>query len=105
MELTKIQEAFLADLRDSNHLVIPMNKLQLKYAYIEPNKAKIKREITALVDTGRISREKITITRNGRFMSSTIYKLLIPYTEIELEMMESESHYEIMMANYIQDET
>jgi len=105
MELTKIQEAFLADLRDSNHLVIPMNKLQLKYAYIEPNKAKIKREITALVDSGRISREKVTVTRNGGFLSSTIYKLLVAYSPEEIELMESESHYEIMMANYIQDET
>jgi predicted transcriptional regulator len=91
---TKTQNAFISLLRDSNHLVITIPQICEKYSYIESNKAKIKREIESLVDSGRVKRTKVTLSTNGRFMSSTIYQLMVDYIPEEIEMMESENYFQ-----------
>ena len=92
--ITPLQNAFISLLRDSNHLVMSMVQIQEKFCYIEPNKAKIKREINQLIESGRIKRDTVTLATNGRFLSSTIYQLLIKYTPEEIEQMESENYFQ-----------
>ena len=92
--ITPLQNAFISLLRDSNHLVMSMVQIQEKFSYIEPNKAKIKREINQLIESGRIKRNTVTLATNGRFLSSTIYQLLIKYTQEEIEQMESENYFQ-----------
>ena len=92
--ITPLQNAFISLLIDSNHLVMSMVQIQEKFSYIEPNKAKIKREINQLIESGRIKRNTVTLATNGRFLSSTIYQLLIKYTQEEIEQMESENYFQ-----------
>lgn len=75
LELTKTQEAFLDDLRDSKILIISMKSIQEKYSHIA-SKASIKRDIETLVVDGIIERNKMkTVGHNGRYLSSTSYKI------------------------------
>lgn len=83
---------FLDDLRVVGPLVMSLTEIQEKYSQNEPNKAQIKRELDELIISGRVKRTRVKTFTNGRFLSSTIYEVLIPYTKEEIEIMESENY-------------
>ena len=73
-ELTQTQEAFLADLSNSNVICMSMVELQEKYSQIA-SKASIKRNIEELVANGMVKRYHHKMVHNGRITSTTMYKL------------------------------
>jgi hypothetical protein len=71
-ELTNTQEAFLNDLRDLNTIIMSMDLLQKKYAYMAP-KSQIKRDIDMLVNDGIVERKIVRCVVHGKIISKTIY--------------------------------